>query len=370
MSTQNINTILSQALIRYSQVWEDDLILRSGLGIHEDDCVLSIASAGCNALSMLLSGAHQVVAVDVNPAQIALVQLKKTAITHCTLSDYRILMGVDAGNAASIYQSIRRSLPEETAAFWDQNTELFSRGIIHTGKLDHYFQIFEEQCIRKLIPQEALHTYLQSEDTAEQDDFFERYLTHPRFVEVFKQYTSKDMIASYGRDPAQFAYVTQQDTGSYFYERFRYVCTQIPARNNFYLHYLLTGGYPFIAPPQYREDEFQLLTKRIERLDIRHEGLLETLAYFPEHHFSKANLSDLFEYLSDEETQDFLSQLASRMRPSGIIAYWNLLVARESKGISALSKEDSASVLHKQDRCFFYSRFLLESIANHKTKED
>ena len=37
------------------------------------------------------------------------------------------------------------------------------------------------------------------------------------------------------------------------------------------------------------------------------EGIAETIAAYPVGHFSKANLSDLFEYLSEEDTQGLLS---------------------------------------------------------------
>ena len=39
-------------LIRYAQVWEDAEILLEALKINENDNILSIASAGENALSM------------------------------------------------------------------------------------------------------------------------------------------------------------------------------------------------------------------------------------------------------------------------------------------------------------------------------
>ena len=171
------------------------------------------------------------------------------------------------------------------------------------------------------------------------------------------------MIASSGRDPAQFAFVTQENTGDYFYDRFRYTCTQIPAKDNFYLHYLLDGNYKTLYPPQYEEENYALLASRIESLEIRHEGIGETVNAFPDGHFSKANLSDLFEYLSEEDTQGLLAHLVSQMRSKGRIAYWNLLVARSaSADIGVTSLDELASQLHKRDRCFFYSRFLIDEI--------
>ena len=46
---KEINEVLQEAIIRYSQVWEDYDMLLKGLDIGPDDNSLSIASAGCNA---------------------------------------------------------------------------------------------------------------------------------------------------------------------------------------------------------------------------------------------------------------------------------------------------------------------------------
>ena len=364
MAQPDIHDILRQSIIRYSQVWEDDHILQQSLSITDSDHVLSIGSAGCNAFSLLLAGAKRVVAVDLNPAQIALIHLKKEAIRQCSLKEYRNLLGVDDSSCAvDIYNKIRSVLPADTQFFWDNHQELLAAGIIHTGKLDKYFRIFQQKVIQKLVPPDALEAYLLCTDRTKQIEFFDRYFCHPTFVQTFKQYTSQEMIASSGRDPAQFAFVTQKDIGSYFYDRFRFVCTEIPARNNYYLHYLLSGSYTHIAPPQYRPDEFALLKTCIDRLDIRHDGLLEAVTQYPEYFFTKANLSDLFEYLSEEDTQSFLETLAERMNPTSTIAYWNLLVPR-----FATSKwnrnEQYADELHQEDRCFFYSKFIVESIVS------
>ena len=52
------------------------------LKICKDDTVLTLTSGGCNALNLVLHGAGRVLAVDCNPAQSALLELKTVAIRH------------------------------------------------------------------------------------------------------------------------------------------------------------------------------------------------------------------------------------------------------------------------------------------------
>ena len=50
------------------------------MDINKGDTVLTLTSGGCNALNLLAHGAGKVVAVDCNPAQSSLLELKAAAI--------------------------------------------------------------------------------------------------------------------------------------------------------------------------------------------------------------------------------------------------------------------------------------------------
>ncbi|MFO1448416.1 MAG: DUF3419 family protein [Opitutaceae bacterium] len=65
--------------IRYAQVWEDADILLAALEIQPTDTVVSIASAKDNALALLGAGAARVIALDLNPAQLACLELRVAA---------------------------------------------------------------------------------------------------------------------------------------------------------------------------------------------------------------------------------------------------------------------------------------------------
>src|ERR1700730_7310453 len=65
--------------IRYAQCWEDADILLDALAIKEGDTCLSIASAGDNSFSLLTQNPAKVIAVDLNPAQLACAALRKAA---------------------------------------------------------------------------------------------------------------------------------------------------------------------------------------------------------------------------------------------------------------------------------------------------
>src|SRR5262249_583850 len=77
----------------YNTCWEDPALDRIALDFQPDDRVLVITSAGCNALDYLLAGAGEVNAVDVNPRQNALLELKIAGIKALSYDDFWELFG-------------------------------------------------------------------------------------------------------------------------------------------------------------------------------------------------------------------------------------------------------------------------------------
>src|SRR5258706_16323458 len=76
--------------IVFGMNWEDPEVDRRALNVTEEDTVLAITSAGCSALNLLLEGPRQLICVDANPAQTALLELKLAAVAtldHSTVID-------------------------------------------------------------------------------------------------------------------------------------------------------------------------------------------------------------------------------------------------------------------------------------------
>jgi len=131
--------------ISYSQCWEDPDVLIEGLNISEKDTVLSIASGGDNTFAMLLKNPKQIIAVDQNPAQIYLVELKMKAIQLFDYNDFIEFVGArSSDNRLQLYCKIRSFLSEAARDFWDAHSESINFGIIHCGKFEQYFSVFRK----------------------------------------------------------------------------------------------------------------------------------------------------------------------------------------------------------------------------------
>ena len=65
--------------IRYAQLWEDADVLVEAMGERRGQTLVSICSAGDNALAMLLLDPARVIAIDLSAAQIACLEIRVAA---------------------------------------------------------------------------------------------------------------------------------------------------------------------------------------------------------------------------------------------------------------------------------------------------
>ena len=72
--------LFSKKLI-YTISWEDVKIDTKLLGLNHSSSMLTIASAGDHLLNYLIEGVRNIHAVDINPTQLHLVELKKLVIS-------------------------------------------------------------------------------------------------------------------------------------------------------------------------------------------------------------------------------------------------------------------------------------------------
>lgn len=121
------DAIYSRALV-YNTCWEDPAVDRRALALGADDTLLVITSAGCNVLDYVLQGPRRIDAVDANPRQTALLELKIAGIRQLSHADFFEVFGRGRHrHFAELYRdSLRDDLSPFAREFWDKRTQWFS----------------------------------------------------------------------------------------------------------------------------------------------------------------------------------------------------------------------------------------------------
>jgi S-adenosylmethionine-diacylglycerol 3-amino-3-carboxypropyl transferase len=358
--------------IRYAQVWEDADILVAALDVQPTDTVVSIASAGDNALALLGAGAARVVALDLNPAQLACLELRVAAYRELSHAELLALIGSRPGTAAqraALYQRCRPRLAAATQSFWDAHGEAIAGGIGGAGKFENYFRLFRSRVLPLVHRRATVEALLRGGAAAERERFYAERWDTWRWRLLFKVFFSRWMMGRLGRDPAFFKYV-EGSVADRILARTRHALTALDPADNPYLRWILTGTHGAALPWALRAENFETIRARLDRLEWREDTLEGFLgreqAGGAAPPVVKFNLSDIFEYMSEENTAALLARCADASAPGGRLAYWNMLAPRrrpEALAARLRPREDVAGPLFAQDKAFFYSALVVEEVA-------
>ena len=353
--------------IRYAQCWEDADLLVAAL-LPADRVCVSIASAGDNAFALLAAGADRVIALDLNPAQLACVALRAAAYRHLGHAEFLQLLGsrpAVAAERAALYARCRPSLASDVTAFWDANPSFIAAGIGSAGKFENYFRLFRSRVLPLVHGKRLVSNLLDTpRDLAARREFYARRWNTWRWRLLFRVFFSRRIMGALGRDPAFFHYV-EGSVADRILARTRHALAELDPTANPYLHWVLRGTHGSALPLALREENFLKIRHNLHRLEW-HLGTVEDWLARPDASAADAfNLSDIFEYMSPENTERILRAVLAKARPGARLAYWNMLVPRgrpASLAARLRPLEAEAAALHARDHAWFYSRFVIEEV--------
>lgn len=352
-------------IIRYAQVWEDADILLDGLDIQPDDECLSIASAGDNALAMLAKGPRKVVALDMNPSQIACLELRVAAFRRLAHAELLELIGsTPSTRRLKLYTDLRDDLSPSARALWDARPEEIRQGVGHAGKFENYFRLFRDRIMPLVHSRKTIHRLLEHRDLAARRDFYDQKWNTWRWRVLFQLFFSRTSMGRLGRDPSFFRYV-EGSVADRILGRTKHALTELDPADNPYLQWILTGQHTTALPFYLRAENFDAIRANLDRLEWHLASLEDYLEKSESGRLSKFNLSDIFEYLSEETTEKLLRAIATHARPGARLAYWNMLAPRQAPASlqdKIYSHPELSKRLFAQDKAFFYSAFVVEEI--------
>jgi S-adenosylmethionine-diacylglycerol 3-amino-3-carboxypropyl transferase len=234
--------------------------------------------------------------------------------------------------------------------------------VIHCGRLERYLESFRRFVLPLIHRRALVDELLAATDLAEQDRIYEKRWDRRRWRWFFRLFFSQSVMSRCGRPPAWFAQVTMRDVGGTLLERARLGLTRVPTRGNYFLEYMLTGGYKDLeaAPPYLRRANFETLQEGVKRVRLVGGDLNAFLSQALPGEYSCFNLSDVFEYMSPAQTELTWQNLVRIARSRSRLAFRTLFVPRPAPPHAAVQVREisSSASTRERDRTFFYDQFL------------
>jgi len=340
MADTDIAKRASFDIIRYAQVWEDADVLVAALRPKPGDTVISIASAGDNAFALLAEGAERVIAVDLNPTQLACVRLRVAMYQTLAHQDFLELMGSRAsGRRKHLLELAATKLSDEDQKFWAERKEDVSKyGVGGIGKFERYFRTFREWVVPFIHTKEIIELMLTPRSPEERAKFYEKRWNSWGWRQMVKLFFSRYVMGKLGRDPAFFDHVEGGPAAQVSRLTRKALVDQDPSVNP-YLYWILKGMHGEALPRALEEERFETIRERLDRLEIR-LCTVETLA--GEGMKGDAfNLSDIFEYMSPVAHEAAYGTILAASNPGARIAYWNMMAPRRANRMAASNSPEA-----------------------------
>lgn len=293
----------------YNTCWEDPRVDRVALELRHDDNVLVITSAGCNALDYALSEPSHVYAVDLNPRQNALLELKLAGITNLEFEDFFALFGRGRlRGARRVYeQKLRRSLCDWSQKYWDRWMRLFdSQGLpfYFRGVSGTFARILNVYADRVVKVRPYIEAILAARSVDEQREIYENHLRDRMWSWPMRFAMNRDTTLSMiGLPKAQRRQIqTQYEGGAvkFLLDCVEAVFARLPLWDNYFWRLYMTGEYTADCCPEYlRPGNFQKLKDGlVDRVSVH----TDSVQGFLEKHdrpISRFVLLDHMDWLSD-----------------------------------------------------------------------
>lgn len=342
--------------IRYAQCWEDADVLLAGLDVQPGDVCLSIASAGDNSLALLARSPAKVLAADLNPSQLACLELRIAAYRCLEHGELLELIGsIPSTRRVELYQRCRGALAADTRRFWDGQD--VAAGIGGVGKFERYFALFRERVLPLVHSRRRVEQLLAGGEARR--EFYAAQWDTWRWRLLFRVFFSRFVMGRLGRDPSFFRYV-EGSVADRIMERARYALTELDPAANPYLQWILTGRHTSALPFALRQENFEAIRANLDRLEWCCGAIEDMLG---ERIYDRFNLSDIFEYMSPANYEQLLERLARAGRPGGRLLYWNMLAPRQRpERLAGRLRPVSAEELSRQDKAFFYRALVIEEV--------
>ncbi|MEM1268939.1 MAG: DUF3419 family protein [Bacteroidota bacterium] len=348
-------------MLRYAQCWEDADVLLAGLAIQPGARCLSVASAGDNTLALLTADPAEVVAIDMNPAQLAALALRVAAYRTLTHAEVLELIGSNpSARRRALYERCRPLLNEAEQAYWD--AQPIEAGIGTVGRFERYFETFRRRILPLAHGQDDIEALFEPRDRAGREAFYADRWNTWRWRTLFRLFFSRPVMAALGRSRGQFVHV-EGGIADRVLVRARHAMTDLAPSENPYLQWIALGRHRTALPLALRPEHFDTIRSRLDRLSWQQTDLAGWLCTAEDASIDACNLSDVFEYLTAEQYEDHLRAFIRILRPGGRLAYWNMRVPRrrpEAMAGDLASLHDLACRLHNEDKACFYQAFVIE----------
>ena len=351
-----------------------------------------ITSAGCNVLDYALEGPKRIHAVDANPRQTALLELKLAGIRNMDYQDFFAVFGegYHPQFREVYYDTVRKELGDFSRDYWDKNLNWFAsrRGSFYFHGLSGFVaKIFSTYLALRPNLAEPVNALFETTSLEEQRQIYDEKIHPQMWGKAMNWAISRQITMSLlgVPGPQRKEVIAQHEGGvaGFIRASVEYVFRQLPMWDNYFWSVYIRGKYGEHCCPEYlKYDNFLALKNGLaDRVSLHTTTVTEFLDHTDDR-ISRYVLLDHMDWMAGyypEALRDEWRAIFATATPEARIlfrsahakpAYLEKLQVEAKQGGSFVSLRDRlhfhdelAMRLQRQDRVHTYAGFHIADIA-------
>lgn len=367
---KQINGQVPLSSLIFTANWEDPESDIKAVDMKPGQSLLTITSGGCNILHFLLYDPEVIYAVDINPAQTWLMELKIAAIKNLSYDDFVSFMGLqESACRETMFSSLSKDLSPDALHFWKMNLKLVKKGVLLNGKFERFIKI-AGKLLGLMQGRRKVDKVFTSTNKEEQNKFFKEEWDNRRWRLLFKLMMNKKRLAKKGLVAEYFHFDDgAQSFSESFYNRARKALCDIPIKSNYFLSVYFSGKYrnEISLPAYLMPDNFGHIKRNIDRIKLITADTKYWLEAMPAQSIDGFCLSNICELMSEADTFKLFTEVVRTAKPHAKICFRNLMIPREvpeSMKDTVVKNETLSAGLLANDRSFVYSKVAAYDLVN------
>ncbi len=317
--------------ISYSACNEDSYSELKALRLDPGKRVLCITAGGGRVLNLLHDRPREIVAVDVNPTQNHLLELKIAAMRALDYEPYLGFLGVRATrDRLGVYKTLRADLSTAARDYFDAHPKMVKLGALYQGSLER-FLVHVARVVHVVRPF-WIKRLFSFQDIAEQRRFLEGWDTKIwRFV--VETICRRSLLELFSHDPGFWRFVPPDVPlhSRIFDLVHRYLCNHLARESHllqlvFYARYVYEPAMPiYLQPGLYAGIREALKTTKITQVTA---PVTEVLSQAADASFDAYSIADVSSYLSEVDFNSLMHEIMRTARPDARLCSRGIFVHR------------------------------------------
>jgi S-adenosylmethionine-diacylglycerol 3-amino-3-carboxypropyl transferase len=285
--------------LSYSFGNEDWKTEHKALQIQPSDSVLCVTASGDRPLNLMTKELKEMVAVDANPLQNALFELKRIALSKLPYSEYMAFIGIQSSqNRLQTYAQLASDLDPMANAFWEILHKKIERGVIYEGSVEKLLKI--ASAIIRLFCSKKIDKLFSIDDLQEQQQFVSLHCRIHLWKKAFHVALHPFVTRNFIKDPGLYEYVDPKiHVGNQIYDRLLNYLNRNLAKESVLLSLIFNGKVdPTHFPPYLTEEGVEKIKQQVDKSRFHTADLVSYIAKAKQNTFDCFSISDVASYLN------------------------------------------------------------------------